>query len=583
MATTPTVFDLFYQAVIKGSLAVLHDIRHHYSWKAISIELITGPHFNEGDTSLQVAVQCGHYDVVEFLVHQLKYHVTHAVCPQGKFAQSSNNKCPFSWDKLDYTRTLPSSFVLPSAAVSIVRDITGQVPIIKLIEYLVDVANDEPFWLEFVLNSFVTSSAITRPEKIVALELMGAAFIFKQILHTRRKSLCKKNPTKTGPWRGLQCWKSAMIYRRIDDGDGDPPIPKIPYVFSEIASSAFGDTVEFMTLDELDLLEHQSTLQGSHQDWHLLCGPLVVQALLVSKRIFSQNGADAAGQQIDGPNSFHLDNLLHYGLYCKFHQQYSQAINVSLLILEHSKGFNPNSSPKCVKLFAETFDLMLVCLKRRQPPNSILKQELSSANLLAAAKFGIEIFTNMLPVPPMTLPERQLFDIIERTYFFISNWLPRLNQQEVEQLTEYLSRYIHLYNENSGVTSLLHVAIEMVDYHGGLSHYSTRHAVSIIQLLLEAGADPNATDRYGKTPLHFLAGKYSQDETSEAYFIIFQALLDAGVYLDPTAPNGKTVLCMLKDRRTKHPTLGYPFDPFIDSLIGPESPLSSSPSTFKSI
>ena len=425
------------------------------------------------------------------------------------------------------------------------------------------------------MDSFITSS-ITRLEKIVALELMGAAFIFKQILHTRRKSLCKKNPCETGPWRGLQCWKAAMIYRNstIDD---DPPIPKIPYVFSEIALSAFGDTVEIMTLEELELLERQSTLRGSTKDWHLLCGPLVVQALLVSKRIFSQNNT---GQS--GPNSFHLDNLLHYGLYCKFHQQYSRAINISLLILEHSKGFNPNSSHKCVKMFAETFDLMLVCLKRRQPPNSILKQELSSANLLAAAKFGIEIFTNMLPIPPVTLPERQLFDIIERTYFFISNWLPRLDQQEVQQLTEYLSRYIHRYNQNTGVTSLLHVAIEMIDYHGGLSPFSTRQAISIIRLLLEAGANPNATDRNGKTPLHFLAEKYSQDETSESYFIIFQALLDAGGYLDQAAPNGKTVLCMLKDRRTKHPTLGYPFDPFIDSLIDPESPLSSKTDTMTS-
>ena len=575
MTLSTDVFDQFYQAVNKVSLAELYEIRNR-CWKSITIEFIIGPYFNDGtENSLQVAVGCGHYDVVEFLVHQLKYHVTHSVCPHGrKLAKAvTSNKCPFSWDKLDYTRALPS-FDLPSPIVSIIRDISSQVSIIKLVEYLVDVANDESFWLEFVLDSFVTSF-ITRQEKIVALELMGAAFIFKQILHTRRKSLMcnnKKNPCETVPWRGLQCWKAAMIYRHSTI---DEPILKIPYVFSEIALSAFGDTVEFMTMKELQLLESESTLHGSNKDWHLLCGPLVVQALLVSKRIFSQN--DSTGQS--GPNSFHLDNLLHYGLYCKFHQQYSRAINVSLLILEHSKSFTPNSSPKCVKMFAETFDLMLVCLKRRQPPNSILKQELSSANLLAAAKFGIEIFTNMLPVPPVTLPNRQLFDIIERTYFFISNWLPRLDQQETEQLTEFLKRYIHRYNENSGVTSLLHVALEMVDYHGGLSPFSTRQAVSIIKLLLEAGANPNATDKNGKTPLHFLAEKYSQDETSEFYFSIFQALLDAGGYLDQAAPNGKTVLCMLKDQRTPHPTLGYPFDPFLDSLMDPESPFSSKTTT----
>lgn len=558
---TPDVFSLFSQAVNKGSVAELIDIRDKYTWKSITIEFIAKRYCNkEKETSLQVAVKNNHYDVVEFLIHQMKFHILLELYPQGK--HNKPNRCPFSWEKLDYSQVLPS-FVLPAGTFAAISDICKHVPLIKLIEYLIDVVNDEAYWLDFVLNSF-TASSLPRHEKIIALELMGAAFIFKQILHTRRKSLCKKAPCHNGPWRGLLCWKRAMTLRYSTAG-GAESIPKIPYVFSEIVSSIFEEATEFVTPEELEELEEQSSMHRSIGGWDLLCGPLVVQALLVSKRILSQNKTSQTG-----PNSFHLENLLHYGIYCKFHQHYICATNICLLILEHSKEFNQNSSPKCVKIFAETFDLMLVCLKRRQPTNGTLKQELSSANLLAIAKFGLEIFANMLPVPPVTLPDRQLFDILEKTYFFISNWLPRLKKDEIRQLTEYLSGYIHFYNQNNGVTSLLHVAIAMVDYHGGLSLYSTSHAVSIIQLLLEAGANPNAVDKNGKTPLHFLAEKYSRDETSESYFIIFQALLDAGGYLDQAAPNGKTVLCILKDQRIRHPTLGYASDPFLDSLIDPQ-------------
>ena len=46
-------------------------------------------------------------------------------------------------------------------------------------EYLIDVAKDEPLWLEFVLDSVVKSSDDLQ-EKIVALELMGSVFIYKK-------------------------------------------------------------------------------------------------------------------------------------------------------------------------------------------------------------------------------------------------------------------------------------------------------------------------------------------------------------------------------------------------------------------
>ena len=98
---------------------------------------------------------------------------------------------PFSWDRIDFEtfsigpaefgKEFTQTFVLPSADVAIVRDIANQIDIFKLMEHLIDIVNDETSWLEFVLNSIVTST-MARPEKIRALELMGAAFILKILL-----------------------------------------------------------------------------------------------------------------------------------------------------------------------------------------------------------------------------------------------------------------------------------------------------------------------------------------------------------------------------------------------------------------
>jgi hypothetical protein len=90
---------------------------------------------------------------------------------------SIENVSPFSWETFNLIE-VTEPFVL-SPDIAIIRDICHQMPITKLIEYLVDINIDEPLWLEFVLNSIMASS-IPRPDKIVALECMGIAFIFKQ-------------------------------------------------------------------------------------------------------------------------------------------------------------------------------------------------------------------------------------------------------------------------------------------------------------------------------------------------------------------------------------------------------------------
>jgi hypothetical protein len=65
-----------------------------------------------------------------------------------------------------------------------------------------------------------------------------------------------------------------------------------------------------------------------------------------------------------------------------------------------------------------------------------------------------------------------------------------------------------------------------------------------VKLIIELGADPNAIDQNGRTPLHLLADNF--DINWELNVSMFKTLVDAGTHLDMAANDGKTVLDVLK-------------------------------------
>jgi hypothetical protein len=98
-------------------------------------------------------------------------------------------------------------------------DICSQIPITKLVENLISFGRDHSVWLEFILDALISSS-ITRADKIVALELMGAVFIFWWSQNKYIGSIFETHLFETSPLKGIQCWKDALILR-----GGEPAIP----------------------------------------------------------------------------------------------------------------------------------------------------------------------------------------------------------------------------------------------------------------------------------------------------------------------------------------------------------------------
>jgi hypothetical protein len=88
--------------------------------------------------------------------------------------------CSFSWSNLNFNEILePTKTLLPSAEAVNICDLCGQIPMIKLIEYLIEYDKDEFLFLEFVLDSMIASS-ISRQEKILVFELMSVLIICNQ-------------------------------------------------------------------------------------------------------------------------------------------------------------------------------------------------------------------------------------------------------------------------------------------------------------------------------------------------------------------------------------------------------------------
>jgi hypothetical protein len=150
----------------------------------------------------------------------------------------------------------------------------------------------------------------------------------------------------------------------------------------------------------------------------------------------------------------------------------------------------------------------------------------------------------------------------------LSKCLSYLTQEQIANVKECLIPFFRISNPtfHYNYTGLLRQSV--------VGH-CRRSGVQLIQLLLDAGADPQTTDGKGKTPFHCLFEGWSAYEPYEFLKMVFKALLDAGGHLDQATKNGDTVISLIKDWRTSTlPFVDLVRDPYFDSIIYSVLPLS---------
>ena len=192
-----------------------------------------------------------------------------------------------------------------------------------------------------------------------------------------------------------------------------------------------------------------------------------------------------------------------------------------------------------------------------EPPNSPEGREMNYANLLIITKLATILqpnhthFQNFASI-------YMLMRVIYRLVFILNSISSRITSQEKQILETFYYDYFRAHPERTGSTVWEMAYLDTCE--------STKHArLQTIQRILQFGADPNACDKFGRTPLHHLVDRIKFTDEDQS---VFQVLLDAGAHLDAAGDNGETVIYILKHK------LRGKVNPYFKSLINSVLPLT---------
>jgi len=339
-----------------------------------------------------------------------------------------------------------------------------------------------------VLDFLLESESIDRSEKIDALELACT------IIRVNSESSRKRQ-------QAFEYWRRALRLRL----NQDPPLHKIPLKLKS------GLTKEWTTFEELEhVIQHPS----EHE----------IQSILVRLRILSGRGCKAIC------NGIHVI-LSHRSCWSILEQgRYVEVLDILWAILELLRRVDP----------AERQDHWIVeacdCLT-----STLLKMKTNSSVLLNAS--AIKTSLNLiLETDPFKSFEWD--DIHDDDVVYVNDYDPRLRSNTFqifrfialiadllpqmvldEESMDSLGLLVRRKRKNSSGRTLLHLACE------------NPNRLETVRLLLQLGANPNAGDKQGNSPLHSLA-----QQNRELIDPTARLLLENGAHLDRVNKSGKTAV-----------------------------------------
>ncbi len=508
------VKQALFEAVTTGSVKDVENLITS-NGKATIIELSSA--FNElGETPLLLAVKRNHKEMVKFLVEELSAWTGQT----GRLL----------WKEVDYQG-------VPPLFAALLHDRTFGLPLVSFLiekdQQRADEA-DPGFHRPFDLHYISLSSSMPRMQKIDVLELIGAAYILE--VYEVPEPILRRLLVESA----IMCWGRAIAIRNSTLND-EPPIPKNPLEINERFKQLCGCDSEFTTTIELlDILD-----EASQESSHVL----QIQALLVVYRIMSRIDPEA--------NPYFLTKFCKNRVLLLHHHEripdvasgpftvLKQVANSFLFILAHLKcnQWVTNDPlwaiPMASAVFCEIYSVFkrVVLLIQHANSPAVPQQHCLSylvINLLKTIWFANSFYFSFVGkswhLENQDGMIRRLSYVVSVIIQLLSNIVAILRRFLRK---EFLAIYRLLIDGDVGVPTLLHWLV-----------YMKKVPVDIIEMFLEAGANPNAVDLNGNTPLHVLAMNLNADveDTRKAA----KLLLDSGCHFDQVNNYGFTALTLLR-------------------------------------
>ncbi|XP_022104720.1 protein fem-1 homolog B-like [Acanthaster planci] len=335
---------------------------------------------------------------------------------------------------------------------------------------------------------------VTTMEKIQALELLGASFANDKEHYDIAKT--------------YHYFYLAMLHRCMES-------EKVNIKEVCELSPAYADRRECVTLQEL------KEIKGDHF-------ALQMEALIIRERILGQQNPDL------------LHPIIFRGAVCADSMQFSSCISLWMHAMNIRHRLN-RSIQKDILRFAQVFSQMLH-----------IGEEVPFQNLyhvLALAVVEIESWQAKLKSAQDQVDRKSLqsvldADILTTLYILMVMINKHVNKTKTQehQSKKLVYRLISLNPRTANGSTPLHMAVNQLtpvdDFHTNNVCYFPSYR--LVELLLECGADPNATDHFGETPLHVVVqyNKPISDFTTLHSIIVL--LASRGCHLDQTNDEGKT-------------------------------------------